>query len=116
MISIVWIVMSLNSDNKKFWRQVKPFFSDKTPPNSKIILIDDNEIISHPVKCAEVMNNFFINAAINLDIDNCIPRMLLILQIRPCKLLRNINSIPALLKYKNKALYKPHAMLVLHPY
>ena len=26
-------------------------------------------------KCAEVMNNFFSNAAINLDID-CIPRML----------------------------------------
>ena len=38
------------SDNKKFWRQVKPFISDKTPPNSKIILVDDNEIISNSVK------------------------------------------------------------------
>ena len=49
--------------------QVKPFFSDKTPLNSKIILVDDNEIILDSVKCAEVMNNFFSNAAINLDID-----------------------------------------------
>ena len=57
------------SDNQTYWRQVKPFFSDKTPPNSKIILVDDNEIISDSVKCAVVMNNFFINAAINLDID-----------------------------------------------
>ena len=57
------------SDNKKFWRQVKPFFSDKTPPHSKIILVDDNEFISDSVKCAEVMNYFFSNAAINLDID-----------------------------------------------
>ena len=57
------------SDNKKFWRQVKPFFSDKTSPNRKIILVDGNEIIPDSVKCAEVMNNFFSNAAINLDID-----------------------------------------------
>ena len=28
----------LITDNKKFWKQVKPFFSDKTPNNSKITL------------------------------------------------------------------------------
>ena len=57
------------SDNKKFWMQVKPFFSDKTPPNSKIILVEGEEIISDSSKCAELMNNFFRDAAINLDID-----------------------------------------------
>ena len=56
------------SDNKKFWMQVKPFFSDKTPPNSKIMLVGE-EIISDSSKCAELMNNFFSDAAINLDID-----------------------------------------------
>ena len=30
------------SDNKKFWRQVKPFFSDKTPTNSSITLVEKN--------------------------------------------------------------------------
>ena len=29
---------ALISDNKKFWKQVKPFFSDKTPSNSNIML------------------------------------------------------------------------------
>ena len=33
------------SDNKKFWTQIKPFFSDKTPKNSNIILSEGNEII-----------------------------------------------------------------------
>ena len=28
-------------DNKRFWQQVKPFFSDKTTPSSKIILVED---------------------------------------------------------------------------
>ena len=32
-------------------------------------MVDDNESISDSVKCAEVMNNFFSNAAKNLDID-----------------------------------------------
>ena len=29
---------NLITDNKKFWKQVKPFFSDKTPNNSKVTL------------------------------------------------------------------------------
>ena len=32
-------------------------------------MVDDNEIISDSVKCAEVTNNFLSNAAIKLDID-----------------------------------------------
>ena len=60
---------SLISDNKKFWKQVKPFFSDKTPKNTKIMLSEDNKIVSNPVNCAEIFNNFFIDAIKNLDID-----------------------------------------------
>ena len=56
-------------DNKKFWKHVKPFFSDKTPPNSKITLIEANEIISDSTECAEILNNFFSDAAINLGVD-----------------------------------------------
>ena len=49
--------------------QVKPFFSDKTSPNSKIIFVEGEEIISDSSKCAELMNNVSSDAAINLDID-----------------------------------------------
>ena len=56
-------------DNKKFWKHVKPFFSDKTPPNSKITLIEANEIISDSTECDDILNNFFSDAAINLGVD-----------------------------------------------
>ena len=60
---------SLISDNKTFWKQVKPFFSDKTPRNSKILHSDGNEIISNPATCAEIFNNFFSDAVDDLEID-----------------------------------------------
>ena len=34
------------SDNKKFWKIVKPFFSDKKPSNDRITLVENNDIIS----------------------------------------------------------------------
>ena len=57
------------TDNKRFWKHIKPFFTDKNPSNNNIILNEDSEIVSDSGKCAEIMNNFFSNAAINLDID-----------------------------------------------
>lgn len=61
--------MKLITDNRKFWTQVKPFFSDKTPSNNSIMLIENNDIISDNKKCAEVMNNFFSDVVEHLDID-----------------------------------------------
>ena len=45
---------NLISDNRKLWKHVKAFFSDKTPRNSNIILSEGNEIISNPETCAEI--------------------------------------------------------------
>ena len=63
---------SFISDNKKFWTQVKPFFLDKTPRNSKIILSEGNEIISNPATCAEIFNNYVSDAVEDLDIDRAL--------------------------------------------
>ena len=60
---------SLITDNKIFWTQMKPFFSDKMPRISNITLSEGNEIISNPATCAEIFNNFFSDAVENLDID-----------------------------------------------
>ena len=49
------------SDNKKFWKIVKPFFSDKSVTTDKITIIDDNEIYEDDKKVAEIFNNFFSN-------------------------------------------------------
>ena len=56
-------------DNKKFWKQIKPFFSDKSQSFNNITLVENNKIISDPEKCAEIMNNFFSDSVMELDID-----------------------------------------------
>ena len=56
-------------DNKKFWKQVKPFFSDKTPLNNNIIFLEDNKIVSDNTACAEILNTFFSDSVNKLDIN-----------------------------------------------
>ena len=43
-------------------------FSDKSQSYNKITLFEDNEIISDPIKYAEIMNNFFSDSVIELDL------------------------------------------------
>ena len=61
--------VNLVTDNKKNWKNVRPFFTEKSQTNTNFTLIEDNEIVSDPKKCAEIMNNFFSEAALNLGID-----------------------------------------------
>ena len=56
------------TDNKKFWRTVKPFLSDKTPSNAKITLIEDGEVTSSDNETADVLNTFFSNIVSNLNL------------------------------------------------
>ena len=55
-------------DNKKFWKNVKPFFSDKSFSTQKISLIDQNNVISDEKKVAEHFHNFFEKAVSSLDL------------------------------------------------
>ena len=69
------------TDNKTFWKTVKPFFTDKIITKTKITLIqknivsqeDQEEIVSEKIitedqAVAEVFNKFFINIVPNLKI------------------------------------------------
>ena len=55
-------------DNRKFWKTIKPLFSEKYISNMKITLLEGDEIISTDPKVAETSNNFFTNAVENLNI------------------------------------------------
>ena len=57
------------TDNKQFWKTVKPLFSDKHNISRKITLIQDGEIISNDVKVAETMNDFFSKSVEKLCIN-----------------------------------------------
>ena len=57
------------SDNKKFWRAVKPLFSEALS-NENIILIEDkNEIHEDNRSISEIFSDFFRNAVKNLNIE-----------------------------------------------
>ena len=55
-------------DNKNFWKTVKLFLSDKGPLNEKIVIIENDEIISNDKEVAEVLNTFFSIIVSNLNI------------------------------------------------
>ena len=56
------------TDNKTFWKTVKPFLSDKTPPDAKITLIEKDKIPYTDSKTVNVLNTFFSSIISNLNI------------------------------------------------
>ena len=75
--------MNLNdknlTNNKQFWRTVKPLLSDQIKSSEKITLVEqretlytygniDDEIVNDDVKIAEIFNRFFSNAVKDLKI------------------------------------------------
>ena len=57
------------TDNKKFWKTVKPLFSEKVNTKENITLVDNNNIISSDIEVAEKLNSFFGNVVKELNIN-----------------------------------------------
>ena len=57
------------SDNKSFWKTVKPLFSSKGSYNANIKLTDKDEIIQNDENVAETLNSFFENAVSSLKLN-----------------------------------------------
>ena len=49
------------NDNRKFWRTVKPLFSDKVQVPTSLTLLENNNLVSNDEEVAEVFNNYFAN-------------------------------------------------------
>ena len=58
------------ADNRIFWRTVKPFLSNKSIENEKIILVEKEEILTNDSSVAKVLNNFFSNIVKTLGISD----------------------------------------------
>ena len=59
---------SLNND-KKFWKMVKPMFSNSDQMGDKIVLTEEGKIISDDAMIAECLNIHFINITDSLELD-----------------------------------------------
>ena len=56
------------SDNKKFWKIIKPFFSHKGLNTNKIMLVENNEIVREEEIMADIINNYFTNITTHLKL------------------------------------------------
>ena len=56
------------TDNKLFWKTMKPFLSEKCTLSSKISLVHNNNVISNDQVLADTFNDFFEHAVDNLGI------------------------------------------------
>ena len=54
---------------KSFFDTFKPFFSSKYTPFEKLILVENEQVISDNLSCAEIMNDYFINITDSLSIE-----------------------------------------------
>ena len=55
------------SDNKTFWKTVKPFISNKCRSSENIILVKGDDTISNKDQVANIFNEFFANVVKNLN-------------------------------------------------
>ena len=56
------------TDNKKFWKTVKPFISDKSSSKSRITSIEEGKIVSNESEVAETFDDFFVTITDSLGI------------------------------------------------
>ena len=53
-------------DNKRFWKTIKPLFSDKVKSSEKITFVHEDKIITNNDENAKILNSLFSNVVKHL--------------------------------------------------
>ena len=56
------------SDNRKVWKTIKPYFSNKGLNSKKLLLKEKGNLVSDEKELATIMNNFFINITKDIEL------------------------------------------------
>ena len=56
------------TDNRNFWKSVKPLFNDKVKPSSTIVLVENEKIVSEDRAVADILNEYFSTITESLNI------------------------------------------------
>ena len=88
------------SDNKKFWKTVKPLFNDKVMCTDHITLVENDIIVSDETKVSEIFNEFFGDAVKNLKIQPYTPPVISKKEDPIMRILENYQDHPSVLKIK----------------
>ena len=84
------------TDNKHFWKTIKPEFTDKILKDEKIILVEDDKVVTAETDLAKIFKDHFENIVESLHIE------------LPCKVhlnrdpsaTKNFSQHPSILKIK----------------
>ena len=86
------------TDNKHFWKTIKSNFTDKVLQDEKIVLVEDDKVITAETDLAKIFKGYFENIVERLHIE------------RPCKVdldrepvanaIKNFSQHPSILKIK----------------
>ena len=63
------------NDNKRFWKKMKPFFSDKSFQTNNIILKDKNRLVTGSSIIATIFDDYLINTTNTLNLKPSIPNL-----------------------------------------
>ena len=93
------------TDNKHFWRNIKPSFTDKILNDEKITLVEDGKVITAEMDLAKIFKDHFENIVESVHIE------------RPCKAdldrdpvvnaIKNFSQHPSILKIKKIRILLP---------
>ena len=61
--------LKIFDSNKTFWQRIKPLFSEKAALRCQISLEEDGRITSDKQEVAEILNNYFLDAVENLEVE-----------------------------------------------
>ena len=56
------------TDNKTFWRTIKPYFNEKGSGSDKIVLSGNESVLTNEKEIANTMNNYFISITNHLNL------------------------------------------------
>ena len=56
------------TDNRKFWKTIRPLFANKIKVKNKITLNEDSKSTKDDQQVANIRNSFFVNTASSLEI------------------------------------------------
>ena len=86
------------TDNKHFWKKIKPNFTEKVLKDERIVLVEDDKVITADIDLTEIFKDHFENIVERLHIE------------RPCKVdfdrepvanaIKNVSQHPSILKIK----------------
>ncbi|XP_057309202.1 uncharacterized protein LOC130647380 [Hydractinia symbiolongicarpus] len=68
---IYYTSLNMNNifDNKKFWKTVKPIFSNKCVKDTVQVIVENDQIICEKEHIANIINDHFVNVTNSLNID-----------------------------------------------